>query len=212
MAKSKKNAKVSNGDGGVLKLIKCDPDLLDDTKIKPNYQLDECVAVCVDANCNHELFKIKQTTVTEENIKSTINSYGDKYKLGDTYQEWVSMGRYTSNVIDAAKCYIKLVSVNEISKLKYCKDINKIVEINNNIRDTLEKFAVNETMPKVIKQLSVACDKLFELQDEIKIFEETKAQVRKETEDLLNLIRESRKIVVENMPKEKKRRLKLEEN
>jgi hypothetical protein len=212
MARGKKLELVNGQDEGIFKFIKLNTDIIDDSKRIPNYHLDEYAAVCVDANENHELFKIKQVTVTSENIKSTTTQYGDKYKIGDTYQEWISMEKYLDSPLEAAKCYAKMIGNNEISKLAYCKDINKLVEISNKINKTLEEFAINYTVPEVTKQLSKAHDALINIQKEIKAYEDTKLQITSECNELLELIRNNRKIIVDNMPKEKKHRIKLEEN
>ena len=59
------------------------------------------------------MFQIKQTTVTEDNIKSTKTTYGDKYVIGDTYQEWISMGKYLNSYEKAVEYYSNLKFNNE---------------------------------------------------------------------------------------------------
>jgi hypothetical protein len=211
MAKAKKTETAEVQDSGILKLIGYDPSLIDDLKGCPNYMLDEYVSVFVDANGNHELHKIKQTTVSDTNIKTATNVYGDKYQIGDTYQEWVSMTKYLSSPLEAARCYAKLIQLNEISKLKYCKDIGKLVQIEEKINNALEKFAINETLPEVMKQVNTAYNTLRQYERDIEQYKQTRETITKEANELLALIKEKRSIIVDNLPKQKQHRIKLED-
>ena len=152
------------------------------------------------------MFQIKQTTVTEDNIKSTKSVYGDKYSIGDTYQEWISMGKYLNSYEKAVEYYSNLKFNNEVSQLVYCNDIKKLVEIKQHIYDDLNKTMIN-TIPVVAKQISKATDELFEiskLANEMRLFIVETTNVCNEA---VAFIKDKRKIVVENMPKQKKHKV-----
>ena len=203
MARGRKANKDSVEEVGILKLIKFDPNIIEE-KRNQNILLDEFVSVSVDVNGNWELFQIKQTTVTEDNIKSTINVYEDKYIIGDTYQEWISMGKFLGSYESAVEYYSNLKFNNEVSQLKYCTDVKELVKIRQRIHDDLNNFMIKNTVPEVAKQISKATKELHEittLANEMKILTSEATNVCNNT---ITLMKEKTKIIVENMPKQKK--------
>ena len=205
MARGRKAKKDNVVEVGILKLIKFDPSIIEE-KRKQNFTLDEFVTTSVDINGNWELFQIKQTTVTEDNIKSTKTTYGDKYVIGDTYQEWISMGKYLNSYEKAVEYYSNLKFNNEVSQLVYCDDVKKLVEIKQRIYDDLNKTMIN-TIPVVAKQISKATDELYEiskLANEMRLLTTETTNVCNEA---ISFIKDKRKIVVENMPKQKKHKV-----
>jgi hypothetical protein len=91
MAKGRKNNTAKNEETSLLKLIKFNQDIIEDNNKTPNVLLDDYVGIVFN-ECACELVQIKQTTVSEDNIKSTTNLFEDKYKIGDTFQQWITMG------------------------------------------------------------------------------------------------------------------------
>ena len=61
----------TDSEKGILNLIKFDENIIEDGTKSPNIQIDEYAGITMDKNDNWELVKINQTTVTEDNIKST---------------------------------------------------------------------------------------------------------------------------------------------
>lgn len=203
MARGRKVNKDNVEEVGILKLIKYNPDIIEE-KRNQNLLLDEYVSVCVDANGNWELYIINQTNVTADNIKSTTTVYKDKYKIGDTYQEWISMGKYLGSYESAVEYYSNLKFNNEVSQLRYCEDAKELTKIRQRIHDGLNNFMIKNTVPEVAKQINKATNELYEIS---KLAKEMKLLVSETTNvcnDTINLMKEKKKIIVENMPKHKK--------
>lgn len=209
MARGRKSS--DNKEEGVLRLIEYEPKIMED-KNAPNILIDNYVGVSIDKDGNWELFQVKQTTVSEDNIKSTTNVYEDKYKIGDTYQEWVSMGKYLGSYESAVEYYSNLKFNNEVSKLKYCIDIKELVKIRKDIHDGLNNFMIKNTIPEVAKQINNVTKDVYEISNKVKELKPIINEAELESNKTIELAKEKRKIIVQEMPKEKKHRLKLEEN
>jgi len=200
MARGRKANNTKVEEVGILKLIKFNPSIIEE-KRNQNMLLDEFVSVSVDANGNWELYSIRQTTVSEENIKTTTKLYDNKYKIGDTYQEWVSMGKYFRSPESAVEHYSDLKFNNEVSQLRYCTDMKELVKIRQRIYDDLNNFMIKNTVPEVVKQISKVSNELHEitrLSNQVKISATEATSVCNNT---IELMKEKNKIVVENMPK-----------
>ena len=210
MARGRKTNKDNSAEVGVLKLVKFNP-LIIEEKRNQNILLDEFVSMSVDANGNWELFQIKQTVVTEENIKSTKTIYGEKYKLGDIFQEWYSMGKYLGSPETAIEYYSNLKFNNEVSQLRYCADMKELAKIRQNIHDGLNNFMIKNTVPDVVNQVGKA---IRELQEITKLSNEVKLLISETSSlcsDTIIAIKEKNKIIVADMPKQKKHKI-VEEN
>jgi hypothetical protein len=205
MGKETKTNKAKVKEVGVLKLIKFDPAIIEE-KRNQNILLDEFVSVSVDANGNWELYQIRQTTVSNENIKTTTKIYESKYKIGDTYQEWFSMGKYLRSFESAVEYYSNLKFNNEVSQLRYCADVKELVKIRQRIYDDLNNFMIKNAVPEVAKQISRATKELQEitkLANEMKLLTTEATNVCNST---ISLMKEKNKIIVDAMPKQKKHR------
>ena len=82
---------------------------IDNRYKEPNCLLDDCVGIVVDDNGNWELIKVKQVTVTNDNIKTTTKKYNNKYQLGNVFQEWVTMEKFPDSYVSAAQTYAKML-------------------------------------------------------------------------------------------------------
>jgi hypothetical protein len=159
MAKGRKNNTAKNEETSLLKLIKFNQDIIEDNNKTPNVLLDDYVGIVFN-ECACELVQIKQTTVSEDNIKSTTNLFEDKYKIGDTFQQWITMGWYPTTYLSAVSLYSRLKFQDECSKLKYCRDIGKLIEIQKEINNTLLKFAELNAIPFLINKVSESFEEL----------------------------------------------------
>lgn len=195
---------------GVFNFIEFNKDIIEDGSKTPSVLIDNYVGVCID-ELNYELVRIKQVTVTEDNIKTATNLYGNKYKLGDTYQEWISMKRYLGDFVEAAETYSKMKFKEEVSKLKYCSDISVLNKIRQDIHDNLQAFMKTDTVPKIAFELNSSCKDLQSVKAEIKSTKEYCENAKKEIDKYLADVKESRKIIVD-FDKPKKYKVKLEED
>lgn len=209
MARGRKSKNENVEKVGVLELIKFNPKIIEE-KRNQNILLDEFVSISVDANGNWELYQIKQTTVSEENIKTTTKLYENKYKLGDTYQEWFSMGKYFGSPEGAIEHYSNLKFNNEVSQLQYCTDMKELVKIRQRIYDDLNNFMIKNTVPVVAKQVSKAfkeLDEISKLASEVRLLTTETTNICNNT---ISVMKEKNKIIVDNMPKQKKHRIEVE--
>lgn len=213
MARAAKKDKVSNARAGIFNFIQYDPELMEDEKGKaPKILIDDFVGIFIDED-NFELMKVKQVTVTEDNIKSATNTYGDKYGIGDTYQEWISMTKYLDSYESAVECYTKLMFKNDASALKYCTNISELIKIRQNIHDTIYKFMTTNTIPSVAKEMNNSIKELNSLNGDIQQIKGNIEKYKKydtHIEELYLGIKEKHKIIVE-VDKPKKYKTKPED-
>lgn len=203
--------KKATEETGILNLIEYNPKIIENGSKTPNILIDNFVGVCID-EYNYELVKIKQVTVTEDNIKSTTNSYEDKYTLGDTYQEWISMGKYLGDFIEAVEVYSQLKFKNETSKLKYCTDVSKLNNIRQAIHDDLHNYIQTNTVPEVAKQINAACKDLQTFNASIEKYRTLTSQVEKTCNELIGIVEEKRaKMVSKGIIEQKKTNHKAKE-
>jgi hypothetical protein len=211
MPRGRKSEETNNG---VLNLIALDENLIEDNTKTPNIQIDDCGGISVDKNGNWELVKIDQTTVTEDNIKTATNSFGDKYTIGDTYQQWSSMGKYLDSYVSAVETYAKLRFLDEVSKLKYCRDISKLVEIQTEIKDSISKFAVENVVPQIVKDIGLSMNQLQSIKKDIAELQELKKTMIEDCNEFMNVVAEKRNTMIAKgiiEQKKTKHRIKEEE-
>jgi hypothetical protein len=189
MARGRKPNTATNEDVGVFKFVEYNPEIMQDGSKTPNILIDNYVGVSIDED-NYELVKVKQTTVTEENIKSVTNVYEDKFKIGDTYQEWITMGKYLSSYERAVEYYSEKKFKNEASKLKYCTDISVLNKIRSDTRDTIYNFAVQNTIPQVVSELSDAVKTVQSLKPDIAQIKLLKQEAINECTKVIDVMKE----------------------
>ena len=213
MARGRKTKQQKQDESSLLKLVKYNPEIMEEGTKSPNILIDDYVGVCID-EYNYELVKVKQTTVTEDNIRSTTNKYEDKYEVGNTYQEWCSMEKYLSSFEQAVETYADLKFREEESKLKYCKDMNILIEIRKKIYNDINKFLTKNTVPEVTKVISNTLKESQKAQLEVTELGKTIESAMKECDKLMQVVSEKRIAMISKGiidEKKIKRRIKKED-
>ena len=195
MARGRKTKQQKQDESSLLKLVKYNPEIMEEGTKSPNILIDDYVGVCID-EYNYELVKVKQTTVTEDNIRSTTNKYEDKYEVGDTYQEWCSMEKYLSSFEQAVETYADLKFREEESKLKYCKDMNILIEIRKKIYNDINKFLTKNIVPEVAKLISNTLDESQKAKLDMSKVDESIKSAMKECDGLIQVVSEKRAMMV----------------
>lgn len=173
---------------GVIGLVEFNPDIIEDGSKSPHVPIDKFSGICIDAD-NFELVCIKQTTVTEENIKSTTTKYENKFKIGDTYQEWITMGKYLNSIETAVECYIELRFKDEVSKKRY-RTYGELIEIKREIKADINKFMGENAIPIVATKLSLAYGELDKITKDIVELQKLKQAAMKECDFIINVAKE----------------------
>ena len=213
MARGKKKVSTAENEG-VLQLVVYNEKIMENGTKKANIQIDDCVSIAID-EYNYELMKVKETLVTTENIKSATNKYGDKYKIGDSYQEWITMDKYLHSYEEAFIVYSELKFKNEASKLLYCTDATVLNKIKQKIADDITKFMTANTVPEVVKQLDIATDELVKMNMKVKTLKALEKEAIMACNDIITIVKAKRaKMIASGIIQEKtvNHKMKLEED
>lgn len=186
MARKKDNKQKET----LMNLIEYNPDIMEDDKKKPNILLDNYMGICVDKNGNWELLKVKQIIVSDTNIRTTTNSYGDKYTTGDVFQEWVSMDKYPNSFESSVELYSKIDFMEKVSALEYCTDITELVKIKRDFNKRISEFLSTTTLPRVVGEVNTALSTFEKLQTDIDDLMKLKNKAIEDCENIINVISE----------------------
>lgn len=185
MARGKK---VIDETTGVIGLVEFNPEIMEDGSKTPHIPIDQYAGIYVDAD-NFELVKVKQTTVSEDNIKSVSNVYGEKYKIGDTFQEWISMGKYLSSPEMAVECYSNLRFKDEISKKRY-REFEELTKIKREIKDDINRVLGEKVVPAMAYKIGEAYKELQVINKNIDEIHKVEAEALKECNYIINVAKE----------------------
>lgn len=123
------------------------------------------------------------------------------------YKKWSDIA-YLNSFESTYYKYIEQLTTSKDAKLKRCNSIQEVISIREEI-----KILVSETFPQIISQsIEKGCELIQENEELKQQIQETEAMVQEAKyahEELMNLIKEKRKIVIQET-EPKKHRLKLE--
>jgi hypothetical protein len=168
----------------------------------PFFDIDEDYAV---SGCYADMAlvirKKASKTGKEENGEDPTKVY--------TYYRWDEL-KYDSKLSGILDLYLKTNRLNKF-KSQRTKDVRDLIKIEQDLADYIHKLLdVNEN--EQFKQVCNLTDTVMYLKQQIseasKVLLEYKKLIRESEAEFKN----GKKIIVENMPKEKKHRIKLEEN
>lgn len=126
----------------------------------------------------------------------------------EQYYTWECIA-YTNSFTHAISVYVDKKGKAKKSKLIKSKDYKELVEIQNEINSIISKALNFNGVNKEFLSITSLLDEKSKLKEELISLKETKIQVEKEVENLMDLIKEKRAIIVSNT-EPKKRRLKKE--
>ncbi len=126
----------------------------------------------------------------------------------EQYYIWECIA-YTNSFTHAISVYVDKKGKAKKSKLIKSKDYKELIEIQNEINSIISKALNFNGVNKEFLSITSLLDEKSKLKEELISLKETKLQVEKEVENLMDLIKEKRAIIVSNT-EPKKRRLKKE--
>lgn len=173
-----------------------------DEENKPFWIIDETYGVSAD-NYGYSLVERK------EMVREIKDEKGEGVGA-ESYYSW-SFCKSANSFEDALLAYTRVTERKLMSKLVKCKDFRELVSIRLQIQKTINNsFKING----VNSELLDACNTIQGHEDlKIKLSEVNKLadEATKSFNELIESIKEKRKIIVQEMPKEKKHRIKEEE-
>lgn len=206
MARGKKA--VNKETGGVWNFIVRDASKNEEGKI-PNFVYDGILGIFIPDTRSLEIVRLKEMKVTEDNINSVSKIHGDKYQIGDEYQEWCplygTVGCYPTTLTGALQKIKDIAIKNEISKMKNETDFAKVFEairdVDKKITDCLKNDIVptsTELTGKMVKDVQKSMEELESANKQLK-------EALAASEDLINLVKEQKKAVIKEMAEKVKR-------
>lgn len=132
------------------------------------------------------------------------------------YTTWEDVPCYKSTLQGIFEAYAKILNLSEFKRKKLMQSISDLIEINKKTKDKIYKSIGNYDVLFTNEQNDILSllDKKESLLKDINDLQDIKEEYVKslnDLEQLKNEIKERRKIIVQDMPKQKKHRLKLEE-
>jgi hypothetical protein len=136
------------------------------------------------------------------------NEKGDEDHI-EQYIMWDSIS-YPSTFSSAIESYVNKKGKTEKSKLKKSTNYNDLIKIQNEIKLTIEKsLEFNGVNSNFLSSMSII-DERAKLEEEIKKLRETKEMIIKETDLLMELVKQKRAIIISNTEPKKHRDVKEE--
>lgn len=136
------------------------------------------------------------------------NEKGDEDHI-EQYIMWDSIS-YPSTFSSAIESYVNKKGKTEKSKLKKSTNYNDLIKIQNEIKLTIEKsLEFNGANSNFLSSMSII-DERAKLEEEIKKLRETKEMIIKETDLLMELVKQKRAIIISNTEPKKHRDVKEE--
>ena len=118
----------------------------------PNFIFEDILGIYILDTRSLEIVKLKNVKVTEDNIASVSKVYGEKYKIGDEYQEWGNYygvnGYYPSTLSYALISIKNMIIASGISKLKEETNLEKALQIIEDANDKILECLKTEIIPK----------------------------------------------------------------
>ena len=206
MARGKKS--VVKETGGVWNFIVRDDSKPEEGKV-PNFVFDNILGIFIPDTRSLEIVRLKNMKVTEDNINSISKVHGEKYKIGDEYQEWCSLygtvGCYPTTLTGALQRIKDIAIKNEISKLTNETDFSKVFEA---IQATDKKIADCLKSDVTSKSIELTNKLVKDIQSSMEELERVNKQLKDSiaaSEDLMNTIKEQKKKVIKEMAEKVKR-------
>ena len=122
------------------------------------------------------------------------------------YKRWDDIN-YSATIFGCLKNYCEYVNLTKIKTLKKCKDFSEIEAIFKETNNTINKFLSHYDLTKEQTQSAKLIDTINMLEDKIK----NANKIFKAVDDLHELVKEKRKIVIGDTEPKKHRMLKEEE-
>lgn len=127
----------------------------------------------------------------------------DKNKVY-TYYRWDEL-KYSSKLSEVFDIYYKVKELNGFKKMKRTGDIKDLIAVEKEIIEYIHSVLDINTNNQ-IKEICDLTDTILYLKQQLEEGKNTLIELRKLCQETRDEIKESRKIIVENMPKEKKHR------
>lgn len=206
MARGKKA--VAKETGGVWNFVVRDDSKNEEGKV-PNFVFDDILGIFIPDTRSLEIVRLKSMKVTEDNINSVSKVHGDKYQIGDEYQEWCSLygtvGCYPTTLTGALQKIKDIAIKNEISKLKNETDFGKVFEaiqvIDNKITNCLKNDVASKSIDlanKLVKDIQKSMEELENVNKQLK-------EAIAASEDLVDTVKEQKKKIIKEMAEKVKR-------
>ena len=126
-----------------------------------------------------------------------------------TYYRWDEL-KYDSEFAGVLDCYLKVKRLNAF-KGQRTKDIKDLIKIEQDLSDYIHDLLDVRTNEQ-FKQVCNLTDTVLYLKEQITEAKSVLSEYHKLIKDADKEFKEAKQIIVENMPKEKKHKVKLEEN
>lgn len=195
-------------DKGVFKFVKRNSNLPQEGKI-PNFVFEDILGISIPDMRSLEIVKLKNVTVTEDNIASIIKVYNDKYKVGDKFQEWASLygtvGCYPTSLSYALIKIKDIIIKNEISKLEGEADFSKLADIIHNTDEMILKYLKTDIVPHSADLVSKVIKDVQKCTDMVEESKKTCEEVNAACESLKDQIKEYQRQVLKDVDIKKKK-------
>ncbi len=198
---------VENTREGIWKFVERNENVPEEGKI-PNFIFDNILGISIaDVRCM-EIVRLKNVLVSADNITSISKIYGDKYQIGDEFQEWGSLygtvGCYPSTLTYALTKIKDILINNEISKLKKETDFTKFYQLIGSINKKIEECLRIDVMPKGIEQAEKTIQGVRTNLKRLEEIDEMYNTAQKEFDDFMAELKERRKILIKETTQKKK--------
>lgn len=131
-------------------------------------------------------------------------------KYVEQYTMWDSIC-YPSNFTNTINCYVDKKSKELKKKITRTKDIKKVLEVENEIKNIIARSLKVDGVNKEFLSVTSILDERTKLEEELKLLRENKEKVELEVDKLLTLVKEKRSIIIKEI-EPKKHRVKLEDS
>lgn len=190
---------VENTREGIWKFVERDVSVPEEGKI-PNFLYDEILGIFIGDVRNLELVKLKDVVVTPDNITSISKTYGDKYQIGDRFQEWGALygtvGCYPSSISYALTKIKDIVIANELSRSKKETDFAKFHQIIADTNKKIEECLRTDIIPKGTDQADKIVKNIHANLQRLEEIDEMYASAKKEYDTFMNELKERRRIII----------------
>ena len=184
---------------GLWKFVERNPNIPEEGKI-PNFIYDGILGIFIGDVRNIEIVKLKDVEVTKDNIISVSKTYGEKYKVGDRFQEWGALygtvGCYPSTVAYALTKIKDIVSTNELSKEKKQTDFERFYKIINDTNKKIEECLRTDILPKGVEQANKIVKELHSNLKKLEEVNEMYASAKKEYDSFMAELKQRRQIII----------------
>ena len=177
--------------------------------IKTDEEIGDIPFWLIDENYGVSVDKYGYSLVEKKEMTRGVKDDAGNIVGGETYYTW-QFCKSASSFEDGLLAYTRVTERKLMSKLVKCQDFRMLVAIRLQIQKTINNsFKING----INSELLDACNTIQGHEDlKIKIAEVNKLadDTTEQFNDLIDTIKEKRKIIVQEMPKEKKHKIKEE--